>query len=136
MKVAFTFFTILMASFALAQHQSNSAQKSQSLLLNTVAYQPTSVISKPMKTNTSRLRFWNPLKVNAQVFSVQSSVSPMQIDNYQDQLSQTYENMLINFTSVDQYAVKYKYTNRALYEAGKNTIFSQIENPFACNMQF
>lgn len=59
-----------------------------------------------------------------------------QISDQNDRLSSLYENVVITYTMLDNYALKYKFQNLALYEAGKNSIFSQVENPFACNTQF
>ncbi|MGJ8685389.1 MAG: hypothetical protein ACSHWW_12235 [Nonlabens sp.] len=49
---------------------------------------------------------------------------------------EVYQNSAINNLEIDNYMLKYKGNNPALYEAGRNTIFSQIENPFSRNRQF
>ncbi|BAO55581.1 hypothetical protein NMS_1572 [Nonlabens marinus S1-08] len=121
---------------AVGQQLPQSASNQSQSITSSVNYQPQSIVTVPLKPTTAIPANWQPIKVNIQTFSMQSSIQLSQLDDYSDQLSKMYENVVINFTELDKYALKYKYKNRALYEAGNNTIFSQVENPFARNTQF
>jgi hypothetical protein len=126
---------VVIASIGCGHAQSTSLPNLQLSVQST--YQP---ISFHKTLNSQQLSSSQVLRstqlLTADFFVDDQHQSIMQPDDYTRELSNLYSRLVINFTELDNYAVKYKFTNRALYEAGKNTIFSQVENPFACNSQF
>ncbi|PRP67119.1 hypothetical protein BST86_08410 [Nonlabens agnitus] len=111
--------------------------KTTSVSLVQTSYQPQSLLNSMTRLPQSgRLQVSNRSFGWSQNLQTNNTQPMVMVDPDNDRLAKLYDNLVINFTILDEYALKYKLQNPALYEAGRNTIFSQVENPFSRNLQF
>ena len=109
----------------------------QTSLKSIAAYQPQPIRTPLLGNQNSAKLQWRTQGLQfSQTIPLNSAQPLVLLADFDDRLSRLYENVVINYTELDKYALKFKFQNPAVYEAGKNTVFSQVENPFAQNIQF
>lgn len=134
-QLRFSFVLGLMVSgFAVAQSNQSATQP---LMKSNAAYQPQPIRTPLLKNqNPTNLKLIAQGPQFSQNISLNGTQPMVLLADVDDRLSRLYDNVVINYTELDKYALKFKLQNPALYEAGRNTIFSQVENPFSANGQF
>ncbi|WP_146126736.1 hypothetical protein [Nonlabens agnitus] len=139
MKILITLYLTIAFIFA-SCYMSNAQSapvKTTSVSLVQTSYQPQSLLNSMTRLPQSgRLQVSNRSFGWSQNLQTNNTQPMVMVDPDNDRLAKLYDNLVINFTILDEYALKYKLQNPALYEAGRNTIFSQVENPFSRNLQF